>query len=158
MISDILEKQNNLSCDNLEPSLDLNLELLPPLVNNVNNIVVLSDDTHNKIYNYLMNELDSNKNKIVNLELQNQELVSKISELEEKLSKINNINLLIKLKENITTKQHELSSLSNDDNETTENKETQENSISVCENTTENDKISKNKNMKKKPSVFGRRF
>ena len=101
--------------------------------NTTNLCASLSKDTHEKIYNFLIDEIKSYKEttfekeqQINSLNNKIEELLTQLSELEIKLNKMTNIGLLIKLKENLTNKQNEFESeinnISSDDNIKNEDK------------------------------------
>jgi len=92
--------------------------------NNINNLVdiqktsgiELSLETYNKLVNYLINELKGLKSsndekdlKIQSLTEKIVELNSQIEDLEGKLNKKDNLEILLKLKENLINKQKEIS-------------------------------------------------
>lgn len=126
MISDIIETQehikNNNDSDNNSNN-DSNNDSTPNVnfnntSNNTKNICVsLSTDTHEKIYNFLIDEIKSHKQSnaekeqhIESLNNKIEELLIQLNELEIKLNKMTNIGLLIKLKENLTNKQNDFES------------------------------------------------
>jgi hypothetical protein len=155
------------------------------LIDGVNSQVVsISSDIHNKMYGFLINELNNLKslvsekdNLIQTLQNTIDELSSKLSDTETRLTKMNNIELLLKLKENLTNKQNEISSeLKNElNNNISETKETELNLLvknkklnvhfeDEKSNIIEDEKSSIIEDQspslkpKKKPAVFRRRF
>jgi len=134
MISDIAETQEHINnCENILYTNLNNDNNTAPNDNTVDLCVSLSKDTHEKIYDFLIDEIKSYKQSGLEKEQQIKELNNKIeelstqlNELEIKLSKMNNIGLLIKLKENLTNKQNEFESeinnISGDDNSHDDNK------------------------------------
>ena len=176
MISDIIANQQNTS--NIPNILDI--EQLPVLdtirINETiitGDIIPLTKDTHEKIYNYLLGELKTYKQitnekeqTIFTLNNKIEELLLQLNDLETKLNKMNNINLLIKLKENLINKQNDFSSeINNINNNSNTNEENIINSDDISMNLSIEDNKSNNViddgpslKPKKKPSVFGRRF
>lgn len=150
--------------------------------------IIISPDTHNKLYNYLIDELNNlkkintEKDKVIeNLSNNLEELAKQLNETETKLNKMNNLDLLIKIKENITSKQTELNNeLKAVDEEKTNKEDNNENNKEDDkENNKEEDRYGrqninlsiteKHKNIiivdetmsikpKKKPAVFRKRF
>jgi hypothetical protein len=137
--------------------------------------IELTTDAHDKVLTFLVKELNSLKESnnekdlcIQNLNDKIVELTAKLEELDNKLNKKDNLGLLLKLKENLTNKQHEIKHEMNHEIEssntkttkTTETTETNEFNFSV------EDKIqnvileddSPSLKPKKKPAVFRRRF
>lgn len=78
--------------------------------------IELTNYTHNKIYNYLIDELQNLKNINNKKDSIIENLNNKISELEDKLSKINNLELLFKLKEKLVDKQSKINDEINNEN------------------------------------------
>ena len=110
MISDIIEiKQdiyntndinNTINTNNINDSSNISID---KNITNTNILIPLSINTHEKIYNFLVDEIKEYKQSSIDKEqlisvLNNKidELVSQLNELETKLNKMNNINLLIK--------------------------------------------------------------
>jgi hypothetical protein len=148
---------------------------------NNNGDITLTKYTHEKIYNYLVDELKTYKqltvekdNEISALNTKINNLIECLNELETKLNKMNNINVLIKLKENLTNKQNnfssEISNINGDehnDNNNDNNDNTGIPSPTTCEllvdekktNTLIDNSSEKSvANPKKRPNMFGRRF
>jgi hypothetical protein len=125
MISDTTEALSNI--ENNEDSLIINPNPNPNPNQNVvtgdihtNNKITftpLSKETHEKIYDFLIDEIKSCKQVALEKEqhidfLNNkiEELTMQLNESHVKLNKMTNIGLLIKLKENLTNKQNEFES------------------------------------------------
>lgn len=144
--------------------------------NAINDIIPLTKDTHDKIYNYLIDELKTYK-KITNQKEQEismlnnkiEELLLQLNNVEAKINKMNNINLLIKLKENLTNKQNDFSSeINNINNNSNNSNNCEEKKYNNDDTTMTLSEEYKPNNIviddapslkpKKKPTVFGRRF
>lgn len=149
--------------------------------NNINNLVdiqkasaiELSGETYDKLVNYLINELNGLKSSNDEKDLKIQSLTEKIIELnsqnedlEGKLNKKDNLEILLKLKENLINKQKELSTeiehqvihkTNNDDTTTSKTNEIKiELEHTITNVKVEDDFISLKP--KKKPSVLRRAF
>jgi hypothetical protein len=131
--------------------------------------VVLSSETHEKILNYLMNELttlkESNNEKDSYIQILNDkvyELTKNLEDLETKLNKKDNLGLLLKLKENLTIKQHIISDEINHEIEYNNTKKTETIELNFnIEDKKPNIIIeddSSSLKPKKKPAVFRRGF
>jgi CRISPR/Cas system CMR subunit Cmr4 (Cas7 group RAMP superfamily) len=70
--------------------------------------VNITIDTHDRIYKYLLDELNVYKQLLVEKDEMIEKLNKENTELELKIKKINNLELLIKIKENLVNKQNEL--------------------------------------------------
>lgn len=154
--------------ENLENNNPENSTLLTTILFQSSNIIAkeehknieLNIDTHDKLYNYLMNELENHKNKnnesiliIQNLNNTINILTDKIKELEDKLNKNKNIELLLKLKENLNNKQNNV-------NDTITIPSTEDNSITLIQPEKNLQNVNNNLNfkIKKKPLMFSKKF
>jgi len=157
MISDIIEiKQDSCTIDigNTNNIYDSSNTCVDNNITNTNVLIPLSINTHEKIYNFLVDEIKEYKQSSIDKDkqisvLNNKidELVAQLNELESKLNKMNNINLLIKLKENLTNKQNDfISEINNSENtNSNDNANTNTNSNDNA-NTNTNDNTNSNSN------------
>ena len=122
------------------------------------NTIHLSTETHNKLYNLLLDELTELKKLNSEKDSYIQHLKEQLEELETKQNKINNLGILLKLKETLVTKQNEIS------NELASETQSHENNIvQLTEITNSNKQIFIEDEApilkpKKKPSVLRRGF
>ena len=126
---------------------------------------LLSNDTHEKLYNYFINELNEKNTIINNLQSKINELLTTNEEIQTKIDKFNNIGLLIKLKENLTNKQNEIKTELYDIEETnnTNLNNTNLNNTSSSEFTEPKNSNGDEDNkstlkLKKRPNMFRRHF
>jgi hypothetical protein len=129
---------------------------------NNNGLITLSKNTNEKLYNFLIDEINKYKltiedkeNIIHTLTNKNQELLTQLEDCQNKLNKITNVNLLIKLKENLTNKKNEFETEINNINEKNENETLLKSPVVVVEKV---DKVDKQPINKKRPSVLRRGF
>ena len=156
MISDIIENQQD-TCNNYTDNMciDNNTNTNTTTINttNTNVLIPLSKDNHENIYNFLVDEIKIYKQtciekdqQIKNLNNKIDELIIQLNDLESKLNKMNNINLLIKLKENLTNKKNDFISENNNiDNNSNSNSNSNSSSSSSSNsnsNSNSNDNLS----------------
>jgi hypothetical protein len=117
MISDIIESQQNTSNNCMNDVSNSCNVTNDDISNNTNVPIPLLKDNHQNIYNFFVDEIKTYKQasyekdqqiNILNTKIE--ELVIQLNDLESKINKMNNINLLIKLKENLTNKQNDFTS------------------------------------------------
>lgn len=170
MISDIIESKQNNCTNDMSNACNVNEN---DMSNNTNVLIPLLKDNHENIYNFFVDEIKTYKQasneKDQQINLLNKkidELVIQLNDLESKFNKINNINLLIKLKENLTNKQNdftsEINNIDSQDNDT-QNKSNDNLSTNLSFETTKTNIIIENVSEKsaktiKRKNVFSRRF
>lgn len=169
MISDIIETKQDV-CNDCTTNND-STNNIDNNIPNTNLLIPLSIDTHEKIYNFLVDEIKEYKQasidkdtKISVLNNKIDELVTQLNELETKLNKMNNINLLIKLKENLTNKQNDfISEINNKENTNSTDNSTDNLTMNLLveppkSNIIIDESSEKTIKAKKRQNVFTRRF
>jgi hypothetical protein len=151
MISDIINQ--NLSINTEE-------SLVQEEPQNLQNVELpdnqITKETSDRIFNYLIDELNFYKKA-------NAELESKNAELESKLNKTSGVELLLKLKENLAQKQKIITEnveyVENTEETKPELKFNSNNNQNIIVTVTEQeDNLTQQSKPKKRPTVFGRRF
>ncbi len=185
MISDIVINQNNAKENitlNTEETIiinsttdtdssSINLEKSQSLVNilNQNKLVEtpviekieIELNTHNKLYNFLLDELTLLKNNLAEKDSLILNLQQQIEELNNKLNKKSSVDILLKLKENLINKHSELNNEISNNLQKEETKEETNNLDMQINDKNTNVKIADDflsLKPKKKPSVLRRGF
>jgi len=183
MISDIVTNQNNAKENitlNTEESIIINsttdsssiiVEQSQSLVNilNQNKLVEtpviekieIELNTHNKLYNFLLDELTLLKNNLAEKDSLILNLQQQIEELNNKLNKKSSVDILLKLKENLINKHSELNNEISNNLQKEETKEETNNLDMQINDKNTNIKIADDflsLKPKKKPSVLRRGF